>query len=38
MSVAPTIAYLLGAPYPSRSRGKVLLDAINEAKDEVKHA
>lgn len=38
VSVAPTIAYLLGAPYPSRSRGKVLLDAMNESKDEVKHA
>ncbi|MDE3839835.1 sulfatase [Bacillus methanolicus] len=38
VSVAPTIAYLLGAPYPSHSRGKVLLDAMNEEKDEVKHA
>jgi hypothetical protein len=28
ISVAPTIAYLLGAPYPSHSRGEVLLEAI----------
>ncbi|XEC96575.1 alkaline phosphatase family protein [Paenibacillus tarimensis] len=28
VSVAPTIAYLLGAPYPGNSRGPVLTDAI----------
>lgn len=28
ISVAPTIAYLLGAPYPDHSRGEVLLEAI----------
>jgi hypothetical protein len=28
VSVAPTIAYLLGAPYPSHSRGPVLTEAI----------
>lgn len=28
VSVAPTISYLLGAPYPSHSRGKVLLEAV----------
>jgi arylsulfatase A-like enzyme len=28
VSVAPTIAYLLGAPYPSHSRGPVLLEAL----------
>lgn len=28
VSVAPTIAHLLGAPYPDHSRGPVLLDAI----------
>ncbi|WP_153122943.1 alkaline phosphatase family protein [Peribacillus tepidiphilus] len=30
VSVAPTIAYLLGAPYPSRSRGKVLIEAFKK--------
>ncbi|WP_214481556.1 alkaline phosphatase family protein [Bacillus sp. SM2101] len=30
VSVAPTIAYLLGAPYPSHSRGPVLVDAIRK--------
>lgn len=34
VSLAPTISYLLGAPYPSSSRGHVLMDAINEQKDE----
>jgi hypothetical protein len=34
VSLAPTIAYLLGAPYPSSSRGKVLIDAINVEKEE----
>jgi len=36
VSVAPTIAYLLGAPYPSHSRGPVLTEAIRkrEAEDE----
>ncbi|OKL35606.1 alkaline phosphatase family protein [Domibacillus mangrovi] len=28
VSLAPTLSYLLGAPYPSHSRGKVLMDAI----------
>ncbi|WP_274654295.1 alkaline phosphatase family protein [Paenibacillus humicola] len=28
VSAAPTIAYLLGAPYPNRSRGPVLLEAV----------
>ena len=34
VSVAPTLAYLLGAPFPSHSRGPVLTEAIaigNEA-------
>ncbi|WP_141430820.1 alkaline phosphatase family protein [Bacillus sp. 03113] len=35
VSLAPTLAYLLGAPFPSHSRGKVLLDAIVQ-KDEIK--
>jgi hypothetical protein len=30
VSLAPTIAYLLGAPYPSHSRGPVLIDAIRK--------
>ncbi|MFX3623989.1 MAG: alkaline phosphatase family protein [Ectobacillus sp.] len=30
VSVAPTIAYLLGAPYPSHSRGPVLTEGIKE--------
>lgn len=34
VSLAPTLAYLLGAPFPSHSRGKVLLDAI-EQKDKM---
>jgi hypothetical protein len=29
VSVAPTIAYLLGAPFPSHSRGPVLVEAIS---------
>lgn len=28
VSVAPTIAFLMGAPYPAQSRGPVLVDAI----------
>lgn len=47
VSLAPTISYLLGAPYPSHSRGKVLLDSIlkkprvkekEEEEGKVKHA
>ncbi|MFE5431203.1 alkaline phosphatase family protein [Peribacillus simplex] len=34
VSMAPTISYLLGAPFPSHSRGKVLLDAISKKKEE----
>ncbi|MEH7442395.1 alkaline phosphatase family protein [Bacillus sp. JJ1122] len=34
VSLAPTISYLLGAPYPASSRGKVLVDAIKEQKEE----
>jgi phosphopentomutase len=35
VSLAPTIAYLLGAPYPSHSRGPVLIEAIRkEVSDE----
>ena len=34
VSLAPTISYLLGAPYPSSSRGKVLMDAIKGQKEE----
>jgi arylsulfatase A-like enzyme len=34
VSLAPTISYLLGAPYPASSRGKVLVDAINKQKEE----
>lgn len=30
VSVAPTISYLLGAPYPSHCRGPVLADAIRK--------
>ncbi|WP_173107047.1 alkaline phosphatase family protein [Bacillus sp. KH172YL63] len=30
VSMAPTIAYLLGAPYPSHSRGPVLKEAMKE--------
>jgi predicted AlkP superfamily pyrophosphatase or phosphodiesterase len=33
VSVAPTLAYLMGAPYPSHSRGPVLLEAIKENKE-----
>ncbi|WP_163101297.1 alkaline phosphatase family protein [Peribacillus alkalitolerans] len=35
VSLAPTLSYLLGAPFPNHSRGKVLLDAFK--KDEFKH-
>ncbi|MBT2643040.1 alkaline phosphatase family protein [Bacillus sp. ISL-41] len=34
VSLAPTISYLMGAPYPGSSRGKVLMDAIKAEKDE----
>lgn len=34
VSVAPTMAYLLGAPYPNKSRGPVLMEAI---RNEVEH-
>ncbi|MEQ6377634.1 alkaline phosphatase family protein [Bacillaceae bacterium S4-13-56] len=30
VSMAPTIAYLLGAPFPDHSRGKVLVDSFKE--------
>lgn len=30
VSLAPTIAYLLGAPYPSHSRGPVLVEALKK--------
>jgi len=30
ISVAPTIAYLLGSPFPDHSRGPVLIDAIKQ--------
>ncbi len=30
VSVAPTLAYLLGAPYPNKSRGPVLIEALRE--------
>ncbi|ADI25856.1 alkaline phosphatase family protein [Geobacillus sp. C56-T3] len=30
VSLAPTIAYLLGAPYPSHSRGPVLIEAMRK--------
>jgi Type I phosphodiesterase / nucleotide pyrophosphatase/Sulfatase len=33
VSLAPTLAYLLGAPFPSHSRGKILLDAISKKKE-----
>lgn len=33
VSLAPTLAYLLGAPFPSHSRGKILLDAISNKKE-----
>lgn len=35
VSLAPTISYLMGAPYPASSRGKVLMDAIKAEKDEI---
>ncbi|MFJ8247130.1 alkaline phosphatase family protein [Peribacillus asahii] len=34
VSLAPTLSYLLGAPFPSHSRGKVLLDAIIKKKED----
>ncbi|WP_028784747.1 alkaline phosphatase family protein [Thalassobacillus devorans] len=37
ISVAPTVAQLLGAPYPSHSRGAVLTDALKNARKEQKH-
>jgi hypothetical protein len=33
VSLAPTISYLLGAPYPSSSRGKVLMDSIRQKEE-----
>lgn len=30
VSLAPTLAYLLGSPFPNHSRGKVLMEAMNE--------
>ncbi|WP_394137566.1 alkaline phosphatase family protein [Cytobacillus oceanisediminis] len=33
VSMAPTIAYLLGAPFPEQSRGKVLEEAIRKGSD-----
>lgn len=36
VSMAPTIAYLLGAPFPSHSRGPVLIDAIDNNINEIK--
>lgn len=30
VSMAPTISYLLGAPFPSHSRGKILVEAIKK--------
>ncbi|SEA25472.1 Sulfatase [Thalassobacillus cyri] len=37
ISVAPTVAQLLGAPYPGHSRGSVLTDALKYARKEHKH-
>ncbi|GAB7387245.1 hypothetical protein BSNK01_10810 [Bacillaceae bacterium] len=34
VSVAPTLAYLLGAPYPNKARGPVLIEAIVPERDE----
>ncbi|MGE5701123.1 MAG: alkaline phosphatase family protein [Clostridia bacterium] len=34
VSVAPTIAYLMGAPYPKQSRGPVLMDAITPSHEQ----
>lgn len=36
VSLAPTISYLLGAPFPSHSRGPVLIDALNKCEGEQK--
>ncbi len=33
VSLAPTLAYLLGTPFPSQSRGKVLEDAIEQKEE-----
>ncbi|MCM3602578.1 alkaline phosphatase family protein [Robertmurraya korlensis] len=33
VSMAPTLAHLLGAPFPSHSRGKVLNEAIKESRE-----
>ncbi|MFK2827044.1 alkaline phosphatase family protein [Bacillus sp. B190/17] len=33
VSMAPTLSYLLGAPFSSHSRGKVLVEAIKEGRD-----
>jgi hypothetical protein len=34
VSLAPTVTYLLGAPFPNHSRGPVLIDAIKQQKNE----
>ncbi len=34
VSLAPTLSYLLGAPFPSHSRGKVLVDAICQKEED----
>ncbi|MEI2355653.1 alkaline phosphatase family protein [Mesobacillus zeae] len=34
VSLAPTLSYLLGAPYPGHSRGRVLAEAIKVKKEE----
>ncbi|WP_044893049.1 alkaline phosphatase family protein [Bacillus alveayuensis] len=36
VSLAPTISYLLGAPYPSHSRGPVLVEALKKTAGERK--
>jgi arylsulfatase A-like enzyme len=33
VSVAPTLSYLLGAPYPGSSRGPVLVEALEKAEE-----
>lgn len=34
VSIAPTLSYLLGAPFPSHSRGPVLMDAVKKGSDQ----
>lgn len=36
VSVAPTIAHLLGAPFPSHSRGKILKKAVRTSRKEMR--